>query len=112
MRRFIVRWYEFVFLPVLAVGIVALLLRRSDIGERRLWNLCYVVALTSWVLVFMRMTVLVAMEVTSATTVINSLYGAPIFFHLVCAAVLSIAAWALLSGGRTNAEPAPVGGTT
>ncbi len=112
-RRFIVKWYEFLFVPLLALGVVAFVLASVRSWRKALWDICYVLALTSWVLVFMRVTVLVAMEVTSATTVINPLYGAPTFFHLVCAAILSIAAWAGLS--RSSSLPvtsAPVVGTT
>ena len=71
--------------------------------RRAVYNVCYIVALTAWVLVLSRLALLITMGVTvsvNTTMVVNPYYGAPVFFSLMCAAVLSIAAALQVFYGR------------
>ncbi|MHB8270359.1 hypothetical protein [Bradyrhizobium sp.] len=69
-------------------------------------NICYVVALVSWVLVFARTSVLVLIDVTSFPA-LNQTYLAPAYFLLMSGAVLSCAALLNLAGrGLTSRKVA------
>lgn len=93
-REFIMTKYQYVSVPVLLIGSFAFLLASLRLRQA-MFNVCYIVALSTWVLVLSRLAVLITMGVTvsvNTTMVVNPYYGAPVFFCLMCGAVLSIAA--------------------
>jgi hypothetical protein len=94
IRERVLTYYQFVFLPLLSIGVLAFLV--SSLRWRKApFNVCYILALTSWVLVLSRLAVLVIMGTTihiNTTMVVNPYYGAPVFFFSVSGVVLSIAA--------------------
>ncbi|MEA2905372.1 MAG: hypothetical protein QOI12_2759 [Alphaproteobacteria bacterium] len=94
IRLFVLRNYQFALMPLLIVGCIGFTMASLRYGGYAVSNLCYLVALVSYGFVFSRMMLLIVMGVTSNTTVILAQnYAAPVYFHMVCAAVFSIAAW-------------------
>jgi hypothetical protein len=70
-------------------------------SRRVLWNASYALALTSWLLVFTRVTLLVFIDATSFPA-LNRGYLGPAYFLLVSGAVLSCSAWLQLLPGRPS----------
>jgi hypothetical protein len=96
-REFLMTNYQFVFLPVLGIGVLAFLVASFLCWKQVILNVCYTLALVSWLLALSRVGLLGVMGITLNSTIpINPYYGAPMFFHLVCGAVFSIAACAQL----------------
>ena len=92
LRFFVLTYYHFVFVPVLAAGVIAFAVATLFYPKYAIWNVCYVLALVSWTLAFARVSLLILMEQTATLTVLNPFYGAPVFFMTASGAVLSIAA--------------------
>src|SRR5215471_6830245 len=59
IRAAVVSHYEFVFLPLLALGAVAFVLTTALRARGAVANMCYVMALVSWVLVMSRVALLI-----------------------------------------------------
>ena len=91
VRDLIAAYYNWIFLPILVVGVVSFLVSALVFWKRAVWNVCFVVAFVSWFLVVERTTLLILIDATSFTALrVN--YLSPCYFLLVSGAVLSIAA--------------------
>lgn len=90
--------YKYAMMPVLAAGVIAFLVSTILYRRRALGDPCYVMALAAWLLVASRVALLLLVTATSFP-VLLSLYMAPAYYMLVCAAVFSCAAWWQLRSG-------------
>jgi hypothetical protein len=102
IREFVLKNYKFVFVPVLALGLAGFL------GALLFWtrfatNGCFIIALTCWTLVFVRLTMLVLITATSMFA-FHGTYHGPACSLLVSASVVSIAAFLQLAGYRAQRE--------
>jgi hypothetical protein len=103
IREFVLKNYQFVFIPLLALGVIGFLTASLFHWKRALWNVCYILALVSFGFVCSRIGLLVVMGVTSNSPVIlTPFYAAPVYYHLVSAVVFSIAAALQLFGRRNS----------
>jgi hypothetical protein len=93
LRIAILSFYSWLFLPILALSLVAFVASAITFRGRAAFNVCFVVALACWGLVLSRTTLLLLIDITSFPTLFG-FYLAPAYYLLVGAAVLSIAAWA------------------
>jgi hypothetical protein len=93
--------YRYFFPPVLFIGVLAFVAVTLASPRRSLWNATYALALTSWLLVLTRVTLLVLIDATSFP-VLGEGYLGPAYFLLVSGAVLSCSAWLQISTGRTS----------
>jgi hypothetical protein len=91
IRIAIVSHSQLVFLPLLALGVAAFVLTTALRARRAVANMCYLMALVSWVLVMSRVALLVLIDVTSFPA-LQLHYLAPAYFFLVCGAVFSCSA--------------------
>jgi hypothetical protein len=96
IREFVLKNYKFVFMPVLAVGVAGFL------GSLLFWrkiatNGCFIIALTCWTLVFIRLSMLVLITATSMFS-FHGIYHGPACSLLVSASIISIAAFLQLAG--------------
>ena len=91
-RAGVLRAYPYLLYPVFLVGLIAFLSISCIYRAAAVWNPCYVLAATCWILVISRVTLLVIIAAT-AFPAIEPIYIAPAHFALVGAAVLSIAAF-------------------
>jgi roadblock/LC7 domain-containing protein len=96
IRAFVLRNYKFALVPVLALGLAGFL------GSLIFWrkaatNGCFIIALTCWTLVFVRLTLLVLITVTSMNS-LHGVYHGPACALLVSASIVSIAAFLQLAG--------------
>jgi hypothetical protein len=105
VRAAIVMHYNFIFLPVFIIGIVAFVASTLFYWRIVLSNMCYIIAFTSWLLVLVRTALLILIDATSFPA-LHVIYLAPAHFLLVCGAVLSCAAWLQLS--LTNSSSSPI----
>jgi hypothetical protein len=96
IREFVLRSYKFALVPVLALGLAGFLASLLFL-KKAVTNGCFVIALTFWTLVFVRLTVLVLITATSMPSLHGSYHG-PACALLVSASVLSIAAFLQLAG--------------
>ena len=93
IRLAVLRYYQYFFLPILALAAIAFVIATTLFWRTAIWNACYALALVSLGYTAARMGLLVIMGSTMSTSLhVNPYYGAPAFFHLVCAAIFSIAA--------------------
>ena len=92
LRSAILAYYGGLFLPILALGLVALIASAFTLQGRAAFNVCFVMALACWGLVLSRTALLVLIDITSFRALWSG-YLAPAYYLLVAAAVLSIAAW-------------------
>lgn len=92
IRMAIVSHYSLVFLPLLVLGLAAFLATTLLRWRRAASNICYILALVSWLLVVLRTALLILIEVTSFHA-LNPQYLTPAYFFLVCGAIFSCAAW-------------------
>jgi hypothetical protein len=98
--------YSLLFLPILAIGLIAFLVSALVFWKRAIWNVCFVMAVVCWGLAFERVTLLILIDSTSFLALIQ-LYLSPAYFMLVSGAVLSIAALLQLSqAGRQGLQDA------
>jgi hypothetical protein len=88
--------YNWVFWPILTIGLIAFLVSALLFWKRMIWNICFVMALVCWGLAFERTTLLLLVDSSSFPALFAS-YLAPAYFMLVSGAVLSIAALLQLS---------------
>ncbi|MEA2874503.1 MAG: hypothetical protein QOH67_4651 [Hyphomicrobiales bacterium] len=103
IRLRVLKYYQYAFLPVLALGGLLFVVTTLVFWRIALWNVCYVLALVCWGLALSRAMLLIVMAVTTSTTVVIShLYIAPAFFFLVCGAVYSIGAAVQLFASRRS----------
>lgn len=84
--------YKYALMPALAAGVIAFLVSTILHGSRALGNSCYVIALTAWLLVASRVTLLLLVTATSFPCLMG-VYMAPAYYMLVCGAAFSCAAW-------------------
>ena len=106
VRRTLVTRYKFISLPVLFVGGCAFLFLTLFRTRQALSNLCYVVALTCWMLAVLRVGLVVLIDVTSFPA-LRPAYLAPAYFLLLPGAVLFCAAWLQVSYGPHFAPSRP-----
>jgi hypothetical protein len=106
IREFDLRYYQYAFLPVLGLGLIAFLLASLRYWRQATFNICFILALTSWVLALTRVFLLAILDTMFDTAaMVNPFYGAPTYYHLVCGAVFSIAAWFQLYRQRSLQPP-------
>jgi len=98
IREWAVTSYNYLFLPVLAAGIVTFLLSTVLHLKRGLFNPCYVLAAALWAAILTRATMLVIVEATWIPPIFSghSPYLTSLYFVIVAAAVMSISAWVQL----------------
>ena len=92
LRVTILKFYSWLFLPILVFGLLAFVASAIMLRGRVAWNLSFVTAALCWGFVFSRAALLLLIDVTSFPA-LNGTYFAPAYYLLVAAAVLSIAAW-------------------
>jgi hypothetical protein len=107
LREIVLRWFDFIRIPLLIVGLVA------AFGCLRYWrdalrHPAYVLGIAMWALAASRIFIISLLDATFVTTV-NPVYLGPTGFVLTAGAVLWIAAWIELRRGaaRTAALSAP-----
>jgi hypothetical protein len=91
IRKAVMVSYSWIFLPILAIGLIAFLASILVFWRKAMWNVCFVMALVCWGLAFERTTLLILIASSSFPALLHS-YLAPAYFMLVSGAVLSIAA--------------------
>lgn len=104
IRLRILKYYQYAFIPILALGGLLFAVSTLVFWRTALWNVCYIIALACWGAAFARAMLLIILAIgTSTTVVINHTYMAPAFFFLVCAPVFSIVAAVQLFRSRHGA---------
>jgi hypothetical protein len=106
IRKTILVYYPYALIPALTLGIIGFLLSSLIYWRTAHANVCYLIALTCWVLVLVRLSLLVLITATSMFS-LHGAYHGPANFLLVVAAFTSIAAWLQLSTGSSKREIAP-----
>jgi hypothetical protein len=96
VRAAVLKAYPYIFLPTLFVGLLAFLAATLVSPRKTAFNGCYAIALTWWLVVFLRVTSLSLIDAVSFPAV-TGLYIGPAHFALVCAVVFSCAAWLQVS---------------
>jgi hypothetical protein len=91
--------YNWVFWPILAIGIVVFIISALAYWKHAIWNVCFMMALVCWGLAYVRTTLLLLID-SSTFSALHPFYLAPAYFMLVSGAVLSIAAFVQLSPFR------------
>jgi hypothetical protein len=89
----------YVLIPLLVIGVLAFVLTSMVHWRRAISNICYVMALVSWILVATRIGLLMLISATSFPA-LKVHYMAPTYFMLISGAVFSCAAWLQLAGWR------------
>ena len=97
IRVKLIAFYPWVFLPVCALGLLAFLAATLFCPRRAFLKVTYVLALSSWILVFLRTLLLGLIDATSFPA-LQLFYIYPAHFMAVTGAVLSLAALLELSG--------------
>jgi len=92
IRVAVLAHYNLLFMPVLVLGALGFAAATLSYRKGAVWNTCYILALACWMLAFLRVSLLVLIDVTSFPAV-NGLYLAPAYLPFVAGAVLSCAAW-------------------
>ena len=106
MRDFVLKNYGLVFMPVLALGLVAFLTSLL-FWSKAVTNGCFIVAVTCWTLVFVRLTMLVLITASSMLA-LHGTYHGPACSLLVSASIMSIAAFFQLAGDGAPRSAAKV----
>lgn len=106
IRDFAIGGYRFVLLPVLGLGILSFVVCTLFFFRRAYRNVCYGLALSAWILVLARVTLIIAIHRT-AFNAINPAYLSPAYFMMVCAAVFSCAAWLQLAAAKRGSAETP-----
>lgn len=96
IRKAVMVSYSWFFQPILAAGLIAFFYSALVFWKTAIWNVCFVMALVCWGLVYERTTLLLLIDATSFPAV-QAFYLAPAYYLLVSGAVLSMAAWYQLS---------------
>jgi hypothetical protein len=104
IRNDVLTSYNWVFRPILAIGLIAFLVSALIFWKRAIWNICFVMALVCWELACGLTTLILLIDSTSFPALRPS-YLAPTYFMLVSGAVLSIAAWFQLAQSNHRALP-------
>jgi hypothetical protein len=101
VRLAVLRFYSFLSIPILAIGAVAFAFTTIVFLPRLMESVVYLMAAGSWIFVLSRASLLMLIQVTSTPVgIMTPYYMAPGTFQLICAAVLSIAAWLDLASLR------------
>jgi hypothetical protein len=91
-REVVYAIYKFIYVPILILGAAAFLLTTMLNPRGAIENVCYSLALASWLLVIIRFGLLLVITAT-AFPAFSPHYMAPAHFMLVCGAIFSCAAW-------------------
>jgi hypothetical protein len=105
IREAVMTNYRFLSFPIYGFGAIAFAAATVIYRRRALGNICYVLALASWLLVFTRTSLLILIDATTFPALFP-FYLAPAYFLLISASVLSLAALLQLVGYL--AEPYPL----
>jgi hypothetical protein len=92
IREALMTHYSRLFVPVLVLGVLAFLLSTLMYSRKAVSNVIYILALVSWLLVFLRVSLMVLIDITSFPALFG-FYLSPAHYMLVSGAVLSCAAW-------------------
>ena len=109
VRETVLTYYYLLFVPVLIAGALAFLTSTVLFPRSAIANVCYILAAASWLLVFVRASLLILIDATSFHVLFAS-YISPAYFMLVSAAVLSCAACLQLCRGLRHRRPSPLRG--
>jgi hypothetical protein len=101
LRRTILSYYSWLSIPTVIAGLLSFFVATLLYWRIVMLNICYVVALVSWVLVFSRASLLILIDATSFPA-LNQTYIAPAYFLLMSGAVLSCAALLNLARPRVK----------
>jgi hypothetical protein len=107
VRKAILTYYHLLFVPLLVLGALAFLAATFMYPRIAVTNVTYILALVSWLLVFLRASLLVLIDVTSFLALLGFRL-APAHYMLVSGAVLSCAAWLQLFRTLHSTGPARV----
>ncbi|HKF93198.1 MAG TPA: hypothetical protein VKB96_01075, partial [Gammaproteobacteria bacterium] len=90
--------YNYFFVPVLFAGLALFFFCPLRHGMHAMQNSCYILAGALWATVLMRVTMLVIVEATWIPSIFSghSPYLTSLYFLIVSASLLSIAAWVQL----------------
>jgi hypothetical protein len=91
IRMAITSHYGLVFLPVLVLGLAAFLATTLLQLRRAASNMCFIIALMSWMQAMLLAALLILIDITSFPA-LQAFYLAPAYFFLVCGAIFSCAA--------------------
>jgi hypothetical protein len=91
LRMFLLSHYFWLSLPTLVVGAISFLAATALYWRTAVVSVCYVMAVVSWLLVFVRTSLLIIIDATSFPA-LSAGYLAPANFLLTSAAILSCAA--------------------
>jgi hypothetical protein len=91
LRVFILSNYQWISLPVMVLGALALIVATLLYWRLALWNTCYVLALVMLVSVLSRAALLILIAATSMAA-LNYTYISPAYFILIAGCILSIGA--------------------
>jgi hypothetical protein len=96
LRVFVLSHYFWLSIPALIVGMLSFFVATALYWRIAMLNVCYLMALVSWLLVLARTSLLVLIDATSFPALTHA-YLAPAYFLLMSGAVLSCAALLNLS---------------
>jgi hypothetical protein len=107
VREWVLKSYEFLFMPVLAAGAAAFLWSSVVYWRTLVDNVCYVLAFASWIVVALRVLLLALVDATSMPVLLSTGYVAPAHYLMVAAVVFSMAGWCQLrarpaAGGKEH----------
>jgi hypothetical protein len=106
VRAAILKSYQWIFIPVLSLGAIAFLMSTAIYPAACWRNACYLLAAASWLLAFLRASLLILIDVTTFPALFP-FYLAPAYFLLVAAAIASCCAWLQLAGRLAVPLPVP-----
>jgi hypothetical protein len=101
LRIIILSHYSWLSIPTIIAGLLSFFVATLLYWRIAMLNICYVVALVSWVLVFSRASLLILIDATSFPA-LNLTYLTPAYFLLMSGAVLSCAALLNLARPRVK----------
>ncbi len=105
VRLAVLRFYSFLSVPILAVGAAAFAFTTVAFFPRLMESVVYIIAASSWIFVLSRAGLLMLIQVTSTPVgIMTPFYMAPGTYQLICAAILSIAAWLDLASLRRGQQ--------
>jgi hypothetical protein len=106
VRVVVLSHYSWLSIPVLFAGILSFLIATALYWRIALRDVCYVMALVSWLLVVVRGSLIILIDATSFFA-LDPLYLAPAYFLLMSGAVLSCAAFLNLAFPRVEPRKMP-----
>ena len=104
VRQAVLKYYAYVLMPILVLGAILFMVTSLLYWRRMLGNVSYTIALCSWVLIVVRVSLIVLVAATSFPALYPH-YLWPAQLLLVTGALFSLAAWLQLSGVNSAGPP-------